>query len=50
MAPVNGFDATKKILKAAPHIKMIGGSINSHPGYACNIMLLGAKGYVTKNA
>lgn len=50
MAPVNGFEATRKILKAAPYIKIIGVSINNQPGYARNIMQLGAKGYVTKNA
>ena len=50
MSPINGFEATKKILKAIPHIKIIGVSINNQPGYARNIMQLGAKGYVTKNA
>ena len=50
MAPVNGFEATKKILKVAPQTKIIGVSINNQPGYARNIMQLGAKGYVTKNA
>jgi DNA-binding NarL/FixJ family response regulator len=50
MAPVNGFEATKKILQKAPHIKIIGISINNQPSYARNIMQLGAKGYVTKNS
>lgn len=50
MAPVNGFEATKKILKTAPHIKIIGVSVNNQPSYARNIMQLGAKGYVTKNS
>jgi len=50
MTPVNGFEATKKILKTAPHIKIIGVSVNNQPSYARNIMQLGAKGYVTKNS
>jgi len=50
MSPVNGFEATRKILKAAPHIKIIGVSVNNQPSYAKNIMQLGAKGYVTKNS
>lgn len=50
MTPVNGFEATRKILKTAPHIKIIGVSVNNQPSYARNIMQLGAKGYVTKNS
>lgn len=50
MTPVNGFEATRKILKTAPHIKIIGVSINNQPSYARNIIQLGAKGYVTKNS
>lgn len=50
MSPVNGFEATRKLLKRVPHIKIIGVSINNHPGYARNIMQLGAKGFVTKNS
>jgi DNA-binding NarL/FixJ family response regulator len=50
MAPVNGFEATRKILKTSPHLKIIGVSVNNQPSYARNIMQLGAKGYVTKNS
>ena len=50
MKPVNGFEATQKILKTSPHIKIIGMSVNNQPGYAKNIMQLGARGYVTKNS
>ena len=50
MAPVNGFEATRKILKNCPDIKIIGVSVNNQPSYARNIMQLGAKGYVTKNS
>ena len=50
MHPVNGFEATRKILKSDPTIKIIGISINNQPSYAKNIMQLGAKGYVTKNS
>jgi len=50
MTPVNGFEATRKILKTNPHIKIIGVSVNNQPSYAKNMMQLGAKGYVTKNS
>jgi DNA-binding NarL/FixJ family response regulator len=50
MSPVNGFEATQKILKSAPHIRIIGMSVNNQPGYAKNMMQLGARGYVTKNS
>jgi DNA-binding NarL/FixJ family response regulator len=50
MSPVNGFEATRKILKRSPHIRIIGISVNNQPGYAKNIMQLGARGYVTKNS
>ncbi|HEX2606076.1 MAG TPA: response regulator transcription factor [Flavisolibacter sp.] len=50
MYPVNGFEATRKILKQSPNIKIIGVSVNNQPGYARNMLQLGAKGYVTKNS
>lgn len=50
MSPVNGFEATQKILKANPSIKVIGVSINNQPGYAARILQLGAKGFVTKSS
>lgn len=50
MSPVNGFEATRKIAKAHPGIKIIGLSINNQPSYARNMIQLGAKGYVTKNS
>jgi len=50
MTPVNGFEATRKILKLCPHIRIIGVSINNQPTYARNIMQLGARGYVTKSS
>ena len=50
MAPVNGFEATRKILKTNPQIKIIGVSVNNQTSYARNMMQLGAKGYVTKNS
>lgn len=50
MSPVNGFEATRKIVRQSPTIKIIGISINNQPSYARNIMQLGAKGYVTKNS
>lgn len=50
MKPVNGFEATRKILKETPGQKIIGISMNNQPGYARNMMQLGARGYVTKNS
>lgn len=50
MSPVNGFEATRKIIKQAPEIKIIGVSINNQPTYARNMLQLGARGYVTKNS
>jgi two-component system invasion response regulator UvrY len=50
MSPVNGFEATRKIAKAYPSIKIIGLSINNQPSYARNMIQLGARGYMTKNS
>jgi DNA-binding NarL/FixJ family response regulator len=50
MAPVNGFDATKQILKFSPGTKVIAVSMHSMPAYAKRMMQLGAMGYVTKNS
>ena len=50
MSPINGFEATRKIAKSHPHVKIIGVSIQNQPSYARNMIQLGAKGYVTKNS
>jgi DNA-binding NarL/FixJ family response regulator len=50
MAPMNGFEATRRISKDHPQVKIIGVSINNQPSYARNMLHLGAKGYVTKNS
>ncbi len=50
MAPVNGFDATKQILKFSPGSKVIAVSMHTMPAYAKRMMQLGAMGYVTKNS
>ena len=49
MYPVNGFEATRKIAKAYPEIKIIGVSVNNQLGYARNMFQLGARGFVTKS-
>ena len=49
MFPVNGFEATRKIIKLCPEVKIIGVSVNDQMGYARNMFQLGAKGFVTKN-
>ena len=50
MAPVNGFEATRKIVKTSPNIRIIGFSVNNQASYARNMIQLGARGYVTKNS
>jgi two-component system, NarL family, invasion response regulator UvrY len=50
MQPMNGFEATRKIIENTPHLKIIGISVNNQPAYARNILKLGGKGYVTKNS
>lgn len=50
MAPVNGFEATRKILKNNPEVKIIGLSMHTQISYCRNMMRLGARGYVTKSA
>lgn len=50
MSPVNGFEATRKILKHNPAAKIIGLSLHNKVSYAKNLMQLGARGYVTKSS
>ena len=50
MTPVNGLEATRKILKQLPAMKIIGLSINDQPSYAKTMLDIGAKGYVTKSS
>ena len=50
MAPVNGFDATRQIIRFSPATKVIAVSMHSMPAYAKRMMQLGAMGYVTKNS
>ncbi|HVZ55983.1 MAG TPA: response regulator transcription factor [Chitinophagaceae bacterium] len=50
MTPVNGFDATKLILKYSPESKVIGVSMHTMPAYARKMIQMGAVGYVTKNS
>jgi len=50
MSPINGFEATRKILKQNPDTKIIGLSVHKQPSYAKNILQLGAKGYLTKSS
>jgi len=49
MFPINGFEATRNIVKICPTVKIIGFSVNNQLGYARNMLQLGAKGFVTKN-
>lgn len=48
MSPVNGFEATRKILKKNSSIKIIGFSMHREAAYCRNLLRLGAKGYIIK--
>jgi len=50
MSKVNGFEATQQIIDRSPSVKIIGLSVNIHPGYATKMLGLGAKGFVTKSS
>lgn len=50
MTPVNGFDATRRIIQIAPDSKIIAVSMHTMPAYAKRMMQIGAMGYVTKNS
>jgi DNA-binding NarL/FixJ family response regulator len=50
MSPVNGFEATRKIIKQNPGAKIIALSLHKASSYARNMLNLGARGYVTKSA
>jgi len=50
MSVVNGFEATRKITEITPSVKIIGLSVNNHPGYAAKMLELGARGFVTKSS
>lgn len=50
MSPVNGFEATRKILTQNPSARIIGLSLHWQSSYIEIMLSLGAKGYITKNA
>jgi DNA-binding NarL/FixJ family response regulator len=50
MAPVNGFEATRKIIQQNPAARIIGFSLHNKVSYARNMMRLGARGYVCKSS
>lgn len=50
MTPVNGFEATKLMLKHSPQSQVIGISMHAMPAYARRMFQMGARGYVTKNS
>lgn len=49
MSPINGFEATRKILEENPTIKIIGLSMHKKPAYVQKMLQLGAKGYLSKS-
>jgi len=48
--PSNGFETTRMILQQWPDARIIGLSLNDQAVYAKNLLLLGAKGFVTKDS
>jgi DNA-binding NarL/FixJ family response regulator len=50
MSPVDGFEATKKIIEAIPEAKIIAVSANNSPRYSTKMFAYGAKGFVTKTS
>lgn len=50
MTPVNGFEATRKIVKLYPHIKILAHSFHNDGTYPKNSIQSGAKGYLIKGA
>ena len=50
MSPMNGFDATKEIVKDNPQMKIIGVSLNDGINYDTEMLKNGARVYVTKNS
>ncbi len=50
MQPVNGFEATRKIVKLYPNIKILAHSFHNDGSYPRNILKSGAKGYLVKGA
>jgi two-component system invasion response regulator UvrY len=50
MAPLNGFEAARKILNENPSIRIIALSLHRDASYCRNMLRLGAKGYVTKSS
>jgi two-component system invasion response regulator UvrY len=47
---INGYDASREILEKFPDIKILAISLHNSPQYAKEMMQLGAKGYISKNA
>lgn len=50
MAPINGFEATKFMLREIPELQILAISMHSMPAYARRMFQMGARGYVTKNS
>jgi two-component system invasion response regulator UvrY len=50
MCPVNGFEATGKIIEANPNVKIIGLSDNKKISHIRNMLQVGARGYVLKGS
>lgn len=50
MSPVNGFEATREILKQNPSAKIIVFSLHKKKYYVNKMLSLGARGYISKSA
>ena len=50
MSPINGFEATQKIMEILPSARIIGISVNTNQSYVTKMLAFGAKGFVTKTS
>lgn len=47
---IDGFEATRQIMKVSPASKILGVSLHSEPIYARKMLQAGASGYISKNS
>ncbi|MFZ9718167.1 MAG: response regulator [Chitinophagaceae bacterium] len=50
MTPINGFEASERIRKTYPLVKILGISVHNEPSYAKRLMDIGAHGFLPKTS
>ena len=50
MSPINGFEASERIRKTYPLVKILGISVHNEPSYAKRLMDIGAHGFLPKTS